>query len=155
SAIPVALSYYLLWSPPAGLSHEQLFAYFVGVAIVIRAFISFYEIPSSSLVPELTSHYDERTSLLGYRYFFGWWGGRVLGVLASRLSRQPSPAHPVGALTPDGSGMYGIPAGIIMACAILISALGTHSYIPHLRQPPAKQPFDARRSLTELRETLA
>jgi hypothetical protein len=34
-------------------------------------------------------------------------------------------------------------------------ALGTHSYIPHLRQPPAKRIFDPRRSLTELRGALA
>jgi GPH family glycoside/pentoside/hexuronide:cation symporter len=155
SAIPVALSYYLLWSPPAGLSHEQLFAYFVGIAIVIRAFISFYEIPSASLVPELTTNYDERTSLLGFRFFFGWWGGLLMAVLAFQLFLQPSATHPVGVLNPDGYRMYGITAGVIMACAILISALGTHSYIPHLRQPPAKRTFDTRRSLAELRETLS
>ena len=155
SAIPVALSYYLLWSPPAGLSHEQLFAYFVCIAIVIRAFISFYEIPSASLVPELTTNYDERTSLLGFRFFFGWWGGLLMAVLAFQLFLQPSATHPVGVLNPDGYRTYGITAGVIMACAILISALGTHSYIPHLRQPPAKRTFDARRSLNELGETLA
>jgi GPH family glycoside/pentoside/hexuronide:cation symporter len=167
SAIPVALSYYLLWSPPAGLLHVDpgtqglsasqygLFAYFVGIAIVIRAFISFYEIPSASLVPELTTNYDDRTSLLGFRFFFGWWGGLLMAVLAFQLFLQPSATHPVGVLNPDGYRTYGITAGIIMACAILISTLGTHSYIPHLRKPPPKRPFDARRSLDELRETLA
>jgi GPH family glycoside/pentoside/hexuronide:cation symporter len=155
SAIPVALSYSLLWSPPAGLSHEQLFAYFVAIAIVIRTFITFYEIPSASLVPELTSNYDERTSLLGFRYFFGWWGGLLMAVLAFQVFLQPSATHPVGVLNPAGYRAYGVTAGIVMASAILISALGTHSYIPYLRRPPAKRPFDARRSVAELRETLA
>jgi len=155
SAIPVAVSYYLLWSPPAGLSHESLFAYFVSIAIVIRIFISLYEVPSSSLVPELTTHYDERTSLLGFRFFFGWWGGLAMAVLAFQLFLQPDAAHPVGVLNPDGYRAYGIAASIIMACAILISALGTHSYIPHLRKPPAKKPFDLHRTFSELRATLA
>lgn len=155
SAIPVAVSYYLLWSPPAGLSHEALFAYFVCIAIVIRIFITCYEVPSSSLVPELTTHYDERTSLLGFRFFFGWWGGLAMAVLAFQVFLQPDANHPVGVLNPAGYHAYGIAASVIMACAILISAAGTHSYIPHLRKPPAKQAFDAKRSLGELRATLS
>jgi len=155
SAIPVAVSYYLLWSPPDGLSHPELFAYFVVVSVVIRIFISVYEVPSASLVPELTSHYDERTSLLGFRFFFGWWGGLAMAVLAFQVFLQPSAAHPVGVLNPEGYRAYGIAASLIMAGAIVISALGTHSYIPHLRKPPPKQPFDARRSLAEMRATLA
>ena len=61
SALPVAVSYLLLWNPPA-LSQWALFAYLIVVAIVVRTFITFYEIPSSALVPELTEDYDERTS---------------------------------------------------------------------------------------------
>jgi GPH family glycoside/pentoside/hexuronide:cation symporter len=155
SAIPVAVSYGMLWNPPSGLSPEALFAYFVGIAIVIRAFITLYEVPSASLVPELTTHYDERTSLLGFRYFFGWWGGLAMAVLAFQVFLQPDEAHPVGVLNPDGYRMYGFAAAVIMASAILISATGTHAYIPHLRKPPPKQPFALRRSLDELRATLA
>lgn len=155
SAIPVAVSYGFLWSPPEGLSHGELFAYFVGLSILIRGFISLYEVPSSSLVPELTTHYDERTSLLGFRYFFGWSGGLAMAIVAFQLFLQPSAAYPVGVLNADGYRAYGIAAAITMACAILISAAGTHSYIPHLRKPPPKQPFELRRTFAEMRETLA
>jgi Na+/melibiose symporter-like transporter len=155
SAIPVAISYYVLWNPPSGLSHESLFAYLVVVAIVVRTFITFYEIPSSSLVPELTSSYDERTSLLGFRYFFGWWGGLAMAVLAFQLFLQPDAEHPVGVLNPEGYAAYGLAAALIMAAAIFVSALGTHPYIPYLKKPPAKRPFAARRVLSELRATLS
>jgi len=155
SAIPVAVSYFLLWNPPAGLSHEALFAYLVVISIVIRTFIDFYEIPSTSLVPELTSSYDERTSLLSFRFFFGWWGGLAMGLLAFQLFLQPSAEHPVGVLNPDGYRSYGLAASVLMAVAILISTVGTHSYIPYLKQPPPKRPFDLRRSLAELRATLS
>jgi len=155
SAIPVALSYGLLWSPPAGLSQGELFAYFVAISILVRAFISLYEVPSASLVPELTTHYDERTSLLGFRFFFGWWGGLAMAVLAFQVFLQPSAAFPVGVLNAAGYHAYGWTAAVVMACAIVLSAAGTHSYIPHLRKPPPQRPFDLARTFAELRATLA
>jgi GPH family glycoside/pentoside/hexuronide:cation symporter len=154
SAIPVGVSYGLLWSPPSGLSHEQLFVYFVGVSILVRGFISLYEVPSASLVPELTTHYDERTSLLGFRYFFGWWGGLAMAIAAFQIFLRPSAAYPVGVLNADGYREYGFAASIVMVLAILIATAGTHSYIPHLRQPPPKQPFSVKRTIAELRATL-
>jgi Na+/melibiose symporter-like transporter len=64
AAIPVAVSFFFLWSPPSGLSQDSLFAYFLGVAILVRIFITFYEIPSTALVAELTDDYDDRTSMM-------------------------------------------------------------------------------------------
>ena len=75
AAIPVAITYYFLWTPPEYYSDWQLFFYFLVCAIIIRVFITFYEVPSISLGPELTSNYVERTSLMSFRYFFGWFGG--------------------------------------------------------------------------------
>src|SRR5262249_18282019 len=52
AAIPVAIGYYLLWNPP-NLANAQLFYYLFAVIVVVRTFITMYEIPSSALVPEL------------------------------------------------------------------------------------------------------
>ncbi len=54
AALPVAASYFLLWNPPAGLSHLGLFAWLVGISIGVRAMITLYETPSTALVAELT-----------------------------------------------------------------------------------------------------
>jgi hypothetical protein len=54
----------VLENPPAGLSHESLLAYFLVVSVLVRVFVAVNEIPSASLVPELTDKYDERTSIL-------------------------------------------------------------------------------------------
>jgi Na+/melibiose symporter-like transporter len=155
AALPVAVAYYLLWRPPAGLSPEQLFAYFVVVAVLVRTLITFYEIPSTSLVAELTPEYDERTSVLGWRFFFGWWGGLGMAVLAYAVLLRPDAAHPVGQLNPAGYRDYGLAAALIMASSILVSAAGTHSYIPYLKQPPTYRPRGLRENLRQLRETLA
>jgi len=139
AALPVALSYLLLWNPPQGWSHEALFVYLIVVAIIIRSFITMYEIPSSALAAELTTDYDERTKVLSYRYFFAWWGGLTMTLLALKVFLTPDAEHPIGQLNPAGYVTYGyVAAGVIFA-AIMISALGTHRQIPRLRVPPARK----------------
>ena len=105
----------------------------------MRFFVALNEIPSASLVPELTDDYDERTSILSYRFFFGWWGGLAMTVLAYGVFLQPDADHPTGVLNPQGYGRYGLVASVVLFAAILISALGTHWAIPYLRQPPVKR----------------
>jgi GPH family glycoside/pentoside/hexuronide:cation symporter len=155
AAVPVGVAYWFLWSPPAELSDHGLFAYFLVVAILVRALISCYEIPSASLVAEMTDHYDERTSILSYRFFFGWWGGLAMAVLAYGVFLTADADHPVGVLNPAGYHHYGLAAAVIITAAILVSAVGTHHCIPYLRQRPATRARGLRAPLRELRETLA
>lgn len=138
AAVPVALSYIVLWNPPAW-GPAGLFAYLVVVAIVIRTFISLYEIPSAALAAELTVDYDERTKVLSYRHLFGWLGGPIMAVLALQVFLKPDAAHPVGQLNPAGYVTYSFVAAGVMLAAILISALGTHGQIRNLRTPPARK----------------
>jgi glycoside/pentoside/hexuronide:cation symporter, GPH family len=138
AALPVALSYLLLWSPPAW-SPQWLFYYLIGVAVVIRTFITMYEIPSSALAPELTSDYDERTKVLSYRQFFGWLGGLVMTILALQVFLRPDATHPVGQLNPAGYQAYAHAAAAVMFAAIMISSLGTHRCIPQFRVPPVRK----------------
>ncbi|MET0152766.1 MAG: MFS transporter, partial [Candidatus Binatia bacterium] len=154
STLPVAIVYWLLWNPPAHMAPAALLVFFLLVSVIVRLAISTYEIPSASLVPELTQHYDERTSLISYRYFFGWWGGLGMTVLAYAVFLQPDALHPVGVLNPEGYRHYGIVAAVVMLLAMLASAIGTHRFIPNLRQPAAK-PFGFRGIFRELGETLS
>ncbi|HEY2179394.1 MAG TPA: MFS transporter, partial [Caulobacteraceae bacterium] len=150
AALPVALSYLALWNPPHA-SHTVLFFYLVGAAIVIRTFISCYEVPSSALAAELSQGYDERTVLLSYRYFFGWVGGLFVYVIAFRFLFVPDAHHAIGQTNPVGYSRYGLMAAAIMLAAILASAAGTHDRIPWLRKAPVE-----RKSLPEMgREMLA
>ncbi len=155
AAVPVAASYWLLWNPPDGLPPPQLFAYFVSVSVVVRMAIAVYEIPSASLVPELTDQYDERTSIFSWRFFFGWWGGLAMAIIAYAVFLRPDATHPVGQLNPAGYHRYGIVASVIMLVAILVSAVGTHGYIPYLRLPPQRRHRGLRGAVAELAGTLA
>ena len=152
AALPTTLAFFLLWNPPPGLSPEGLFAYFVGVAIAVRTCLTFYEIPSTSLVAELTDDYDVRTSMLSFRYFFGWWGGLSMAVLAYFFLL---PQESGGVLYAPGYQTYGTIGSVIIFISILTTALGTHRHIPNLKAPPPKRPFEMRRTIEELKETLA
>ena len=138
SALPVAVSYLLLWNPPHW-SQGALLIYLFIVAVIVRTFISCYEIPSSALNPELTENYDQRTALSGYRVLFGWIGGMAMYLLALGVFLTPDATHRIGQLNQTGYERYGITAAIVMFVAILISAAGTHKFIPILRRPPVRR----------------
>jgi glycoside/pentoside/hexuronide:cation symporter, GPH family len=137
SALPVAVSYLLLWNPPAW-SIGALTIYLFVVTVIVRTFISFYEIPSSAMNPELTDDYDQRTALSGYRVFFGWAGGMAMYLLAFGVFLQPDAHHKVGQLNEVGYAHYGLLAAVVMFVAIIVSALGTHRFIPYLRKAPER-----------------
>ncbi len=138
AAAPIAISYLILWNPP-GLSHEALFVYLIVVAVFVRAFLSMYEIPSASLLPELTEDYDQRTALVSYRYFFGVVGGLAMTVAVFSIFLVPDATHPVGQLNPAGYRNYSIAAAIVIVASILVSAAGTHKLIPTFRIPPPRK----------------
>ena len=154
AALPVAIGYYFLWNPPTGFSVDQMFWYLLGISIVIRIFISFYEIPSSALIVDLSRGYDDRTSFLSYRYFFGWVGGLTMGVAAFSIFLRPSAEDPSGQLNLMGYSNYGLTASLIMLAAILISSLGTQRLVKSFAAPPEKLPFVFARSAREISQTL-
>jgi len=134
SAIPVAVLYWLLWTPPLQASQDVIFAWLVVMAVLVRTAITFFEIPNSALIPELAKDYDERTSFLSYRYLFAVAGGAAMGFATYRIFLTPDATHAVGQLNPEGYARYGAVAAVVMATAILVSCLGTHRHIPDLRK---------------------
>ena len=138
AALPMALSYVALWNPPHW-DHKALFYYLLGMAIVIRGIVSFYEVPSSALAAEFSTSYDERSVLLSYRYFFAWVGGLAINLLAFAVLLRPDATHKVGQLNPIGYAHYGLVASAVIFIAILVSTAGTHRYIPQLMPPPPRR----------------
>lgn len=157
AALPVAITYAALWMPPSGLGDTGLFWYLLLLSIVIRICFTFYETPSSALLPELTYDYDERSSVQGLRLFFGWSGGNVMTVLmfVAIFPLFVTPAIPNGQFSRDAYVTYGLIAGVVVFVAIIVSALGTHSRIPLMRQAPPKRRLTLRTIFAEMWESLA
>ena len=126
AAIPVAFTFYFLWTPPADLTDWQLFSYLLICATIIRVFITFYEVPSVALGPELTSNYVERTSLMSYRYFFGWFGGLTTYNLVWWVFEDK---YEGGRFNPELWSEYGLIAAILIFIGIVVTSIGTHRHI--------------------------
>ncbi|MEM9320686.1 MAG: MFS transporter, partial [Pseudomonadota bacterium] len=93
--LPAALTYYYLWNLPVELEGLSLFLFLTVMAVLVRASLTFFEVPNSALVPELTQNYDQRTTLSGLRTMLGWIGGVVMAILAYTLFLVPSEAQPI------------------------------------------------------------
>jgi len=123
--VPLALSWLLLWSPPA--DGGPVLLYLIVSAILVRTLVSCCEVPSQSLVPELTTDYDERTAITRFRFLFGWAGGLTMFFLANTVFLRADETHKVGQLNPEGYSSYGMAGAVLMMVAVLLSALGQHS----------------------------
>tara|TARA_B110001452_G_scaffold94406_1_gene77991 strand:- start:2263 stop:3687 length:1425 start_codon:yes stop_codon:yes gene_type:complete len=154
AAIPVAVSYFFMWNPPASLSGNDLFPYIVVLAIVVRTMITMFEIPNSALVAEMTDDYDERTSILSYRFFFGWAGGTFMGFFALTYLLVPTDTIANGLFNLQGYGQMGLVASIVIFIAIMASSLGTHSFISNLKMAPPKTKLSVARIYKDIFETL-
>lgn len=143
AGVPMGVSFFALFNPPAALGEWALFAWLTCFAVGVRVSMTLYSIPSGSMVPEMTDHYDERTSLMSYRFTFGFMGGlgtSLLGYLVFFAERDGVD----GRLIAESYQGFAIACGVIMFAAIMTCALGTHSLIPTLR--PARDGSPALRS---------
>ena len=140
SAIPVAISFFLIWDPPENLSQIQLFWFLLIIGAVIRTAITIYEIPSNALGPELSKDYVERSSLLSYRYWFGWWGGlAVWNSLWIFVVYSTFTGSQDARFVSDTWITYGLVCSPIMFIAIVVTAMGTHRHIKDLHAPEVER----------------
>ncbi len=130
--IPLAIAWVILWSPPSG--EAPSFVGLVTIAITVRLLLSACEVPSISLVPELTQDYVERTTLFRFRFLSGWIGGLVMMLLAFGVFMPGAE----GRLNQEGYVYFGIFGAVLMAVSVIGSAAGQHYLIARLpeTQPP-------------------
>ena len=156
AALPIAAAYWFLWNPPSDFTNDQLFWYVLVVAIAVRQLITFYEVPSSALVAELTQDYDARTSYLSLRNMFVWMGGVVMAAITLGVLLDDDRGGGSGFTDVTGFAQYGLMASVTLFVAILVSAIGTHRAIPYLRQSHSvPEGFSLTRLFGEVFETLS
>lgn len=157
AAAPLAGLYFMLWNPPTGLSQPQLFGFLLALAVSIRLCVSLYQVPSNALAAELTQDYDERSTLLSFRFFFNWAIGNAMSVLmfAVLFPLFVTAAIHNGQFNREAYRVYGLVASGMLFALVMISALGTHSRIPHLKPPPAQRKLTVAKVFGEIFETLS
>ena len=154
AALPLAICFFLLFNPPAGLDQTGLFLWLTTWAVGVRTAMSSYMVSSSALLPEITSGYDERTSLMSARYLFGWMGGLLTAQMGYLYFFAPSAQFADGRLNPHAYGTFAFTCAVLMTVSIFTSAAGTHRLIAHMHAPSHSTPFSFPRLLRDLRATL-
>lgn len=148
SAIPFAVVFYLVFVPPAGLGQTGLFIWLLSFSVATRAALTFYSVPHMTLGAELSPDYDERTVLSAVRSFLSIAGGVSVIMVGFGVFFGDD-----GQLDPANYPSFALTAAVAMVVTILLSGIGTHSYIPRLPKAPAEHVhFSLRRLLGELRE---
>ena len=154
AALPVALLYFALWNPPH-LSTPALFCYLLVTAISVRVAVACYEIPSAALAPELSPDYDQRTSLMAFRWLFGALGAGVTLAVTFIFFMVATKAQPTGILNRNGYFAYSVMAALVMMASILISAYGTRSRIKYMKPLPSRPRPPLRQIAREMYESLS
>ena len=135
SAIPFALSFFFLFSPPDGLGETGLFLWLTFFAVATRTAMTIYFVPYLSLGAELTSQYDERTLLAALRNVFNLLGMFAVLIGGNLLFFSATPEYPNGQLNPDAYLPFVIACLPFFFIGIWATAIGTHDRIPTLAQP--------------------
>jgi GPH family glycoside/pentoside/hexuronide:cation symporter len=76
-AIPFAIAFTLMWWKPPLPNDAALVLYYAFVYVLYEAAATMIYMPYFALTPELTSDYDERTSITSVRAFFSIFGSLV------------------------------------------------------------------------------
>ena len=134
SALPMGIAFYFLFNPPEDAAQNMLFAWMLIFAVLVRFFMTFYAVPSSALNAEMTSDYDERTSLSGFRVLLGWLGGLAFATTGYLVLFVPNETYEDGRMDPTAYQDFALLGGVLIVASILICAIGTHHLIPKLKQ---------------------
>ncbi len=141
--VPLALAWTVLWSPP--FTGVPTYWEIVALAVGVRLLLSACEVPSISLVPEITGDYVGRTTLFRYRFLSGWIGGLTMSILAFTVFLPTPEAQ----MQPDGYAVFGMVGAVVMLVSVIGSAAGQHRYIA--RWPDsAPPPFSLRLAFADI-----
>lgn len=138
-ALPYAIAFALMWWRPPLQSDHSLAIYYAIIYVFYDAAATFVYMPYYALTPELTSDYDERTSLTTTRMFFSILGGLVAFTIPMMIIGVLSSANAQRVL------LMGVIFAVISAIPLLIVFFKTKERSDYLlqEQPSLRQSIRA------------
>lgn len=129
--VPYAIIFALMWWKPPLHGEVALVVYYAVVYVFYDAAATMIYMPYFALTPELTSDYDERTSLVSIRAFFSIFGSLLAFSLPEMIVNGFIPEHASNVL------LMGFLFAIISAIPMYVVFLGTKERPEFMEQ---KQP---------------
>lgn len=131
-AIGIATSIYLVWGINLNNSAALKFSLLMLYIILFKTAMTIYVTPYTALGAELSTDYNERTSIQGIKTIFFLIGLALVSVAGMYFFFSPTPEYPVGHLNPNAYRNIGLAAAIIVLISAAIGYLATAKYIPQL-----------------------
>ncbi|MCZ6829060.1 MAG: MFS transporter [Gammaproteobacteria bacterium] len=144
SAIPTALSFYLVFTPPAGLTEFNLFLWLAGFAVLVRASMTLFVVPYSAMTAELSDDPTERTSIAAYRSVFSILGWLSVSMAGTMYFFRATPNYELGTLNPAAYPAFGAVVAIAIAIPIVVSTLATFGLRDRLFEAAVDHHFSMR-----------
>jgi len=156
SALPLAVSFYFLFSPASFATtgdNTILFAWMLIFTVLTRGAMTLYHVPHLALGAELSEDYDERTTLVAIRQILSVSGYLIVYGLGFGLFFAPTAEYQNGQLNAAAYPPFALILAVISCVTIFISGWGTRSRIPYLPKPPPET--NKVRLMDVLKETVA
>lgn len=155
-AIPLGPAFYAVFVPPAGLTEHELFEWLTVFLVLSRISLSVFFVPWAAIAAELSDDYDERTSVMAYRYGVGWFVGVLFPLLVFAVLMPKTAEHPVGQLNAAYYPTMAFIGASLMTFGALATTFLTWKEIPYLRQHTVRQSVPSiRATIWEVRRALA
>jgi len=152
SAFPLGITIWLLFLPPETLGHSGLFWWMTIFTILVRLSLTLFIVPAMSLGAEMSSDFDERTSITTIRITFGALIATVIIIIGFIFFFVPTEEYARGLENKNAYPAFAMFCGVLIIIAVLISAWGTQKEIPKTQRAQliTRPPL----SLKGLRETI-
>lgn len=140
AAVPLGLCIYLLFTPPAGHGDTLLLGWMLVFTLLTRTSFTFFVMPWNALAAEFSSDYEERTSIITFRFLVTWVGGVTFIFAMYSLVFTSSAEFPSGQLDPANYQPFAAITGVLITSWCLVTTHLTRREIPYLLQPVEETP---------------
>lgn len=131
--VPLVLTIFAIFNPPAGLASWSLFAWFTVFTVLMRTFLTLFAVPHLAMGAELSDDYNQRSKVMSYNNIFTYFGWLAMHIVVWFV---------VFPAFTDGQRNQAAYAPVVLFCCALVlacilsSAWFTRDRIPYLKQPP-------------------
>ncbi len=135
--VPLIVTIFLIFNPPAGLGEWGLFAWFAFFTVLQRVTSTLFAVPHLAMGAELSDDYIERSRVMSYNNVFTYIGVIVMHIVVWALI---FPTYDNGRMTQEAY----FPVVIFCSSLILVCMLGsawtTRNQIPRMKKAPEDLP---------------
>lgn len=148
---PLALSFFAIFSPPAGLSHTMLLVWLGVSNFILLQAVTVFHTPHLAFGGELATSYTERSRVMSYNTFFLWAGDTACWLLSFAWFFQATADYPNGALDPSRWPKFAVMTTAFVLFCLVVSSVCTRSRIRYVPQADdSTPPFRAAEMLRDM-----